>query len=279
MLASPSTAQQYARRDRCPWEHVPPASAVAEPWVRSTSGYAPFPDDPEFQSAYYADPFREWTPDELIAIGTQEGTSFPPGTSWQFSDTTLVILGQIVEQTEGRPLGEVVHERILDPLDLAETDSPLTPPMRERVLHAFTDERGPYEDATFWNPSWIPHAGNMTSTLGDMMTWAEAIGTGSLLTPESHEIQTGPGTVGLGPMTDERFSNFGVGGTNGWVYTNPRLMGYNAALAYLPSEDLRVVVAVAPTPRPRPRTQRRSSPRSPTSSPRTPRPRSEPTHQ
>jgi hypothetical protein len=42
-------------------------------------------------------------------------------------------------------------------------------------------ERGPYEDATFWTPSWVALNGAVTTTLVDMGKWAAALGTGSLV--------------------------------------------------------------------------------------------------
>lgn len=209
----------------------------------STAGYLHFPNLPEFVDEFYRDPFRAWRADELIAFGTRAGTQFPPGTSWLFSDTNLVILGEIVQKIEGRPLGQSIEERILRPLDLENTASPRDARIPSPVLHGFSDERGTYEDATFWNPTWNLHSGSMTSRLADLMTWAKALGTGALLSPEAFALQTAPRTVGLGRMTESLYYTFGIGVTNGWIVTNPSLQGYRELLAYLPARDLTIVLA------------------------------------
>lgn len=159
-----------------------------------------------------------------------------------FSDTNLVILGEIVEKIEGKTLGQSIEERLLRPLGLADTASPRSPRIPFPVLHGFSDERGGYEDATFWNPTWNLHSGSMTSNLGDVMTWARALGTGELLSAESFELMTAPRTVGLGRMTERLYYVFGIGVSNGWIVTNPSLQGYRNVLAYLPSQDLTIVV-------------------------------------
>lgn len=222
---------------------LPDADRITiEMLASSTAGYVHFPDRQEFVQEFYRDPFRPWSPGELIALGTAPGTQFVPGTSWLFSDTNLVILGEIVENVEGRPLGESIRERILEPLGLADTHSPRDAALPEPVLHGFTDERGFYEDATFWNPTWNLHSGSMSSNVGDLMTWAHALGTGRLLPPELFELQTAPRTAGLGRLTEQLYYTFGIGVTNGWILTNPSLQGYRELLAYLPSRDLTIVV-------------------------------------
>ncbi len=224
--------------------NLPDADRITiEMLASSTAGYLHFPNLDEFVDEFYADPFRPWTADELIELGTDPGTQFPPGTSWLFSDTNLVILGEILQRVEDRTLGESIEERILLPLALANTASPLDAHLPAPVLHGFSDERGSYEDATFWNPTWNLHSGSMTSRLDDLMTWARALGTGALLSPESFELMTAPRTVGLGRMTESLYYTFGIGVSNGWIVTNPSLQGYREILAYLPSQDLTIVLA------------------------------------
>ena len=56
-----------------------------------------------------------------------------------------------------------------------------------------------YEDSTFWNPSWTTAAGSIgVSTIADLNTIMEAVGTGALLSEESFVQQTGPSLVGFG---------------------------------------------------------------------------------
>ena len=42
---------------------------------------------------------------------------FDPGTKWQYSNTNYVIAGVIVEKAAGKPLFEVLQERVLDPTE------------------------------------------------------------------------------------------------------------------------------------------------------------------
>jgi len=88
--------------------------------LNMTSGYADYVRDEGFVAAFYANPFRHWTPEELIAIGVSKPLMFEPGTNWGYAHTCYVIMGRVIEKVTGRPLGEVTAERIFAPLGLAQ---------------------------------------------------------------------------------------------------------------------------------------------------------------
>jgi hypothetical protein len=72
----------------------------------------------------------------------------------------------------------------------------------EPVLHAYTTERGPFEDSTYWNPSWTTASGAiLTSDICDLEISARAVGTGRLLSERARREILDPGTVGLGGPT------------------------------------------------------------------------------
>jgi D-alanyl-D-alanine carboxypeptidase len=211
--------------------------------ARSTSGYYHYVKDQSFIDAVHADPFRLWTPQELVDVGVRHPLNFAPGTSWSFSDTNFVLLGEILRIVGGRPVAAQIAKSILGPLGLHNTQMTTTAYTPTPTLHGYTSERGFYEDDTFWSPSWATYTGNMTSTLGDMGRWARAVGTGSLLSKKLHAAQFAPVTVGLGHLTSSFYYGMGGAVTNGWIIAGaPGLEGFTGAVAYLPSKGLAVVI-------------------------------------
>jgi D-alanyl-D-alanine carboxypeptidase len=209
----------------------------------STSGYADYVKVESFLDAFHANVLGYWTPDKLIKVGTSQPRLFPPGTNWSFSDTNFVLLGQILRKVGEMPVSEQIRRRILIPLKLRNTRMTTTAAVPSPVLHGYTNERGPWEDATFWNPSWATYTGNMTSRLPDLRTWARAVGTGSLLSKRSHARQIAPKTVGLARFTKKFFYGLGVAVANKWVLAGaPGLLGYTGIVSYLPSTKTTVVV-------------------------------------
>jgi D-alanyl-D-alanine carboxypeptidase len=216
--------------------------------ARSVSGYGDFVTSDEFSDAFVADPFRQWTPEEIIDIAARQPAVFPPGTSWAFSDTNFVLLGQALEQAGGGSIERQQQQRIYRELGLRNTRVTPTAEMLPPVLHAYSAERGQNEDITYWSPSWVPNAGDMFTNLADMGTWAEALGEGTVLSKRSHELQVGDQNAGLGPLTADRYYGMGLLVVNDWVLTNPQVDGYTGIVAYLPSEKTAVVVSATFTP-------------------------------
>jgi D-alanyl-D-alanine carboxypeptidase len=211
--------------------------------ARSTSGYYHYVKDQALIDAVHADPFRLWTPQELVTVGVSHPLNFAPGTSWGFSDTNFVLLGEILKMVGGKPVATQIAKSILGPLGLHNTQMTTSAYTPTPTLHGYTTERGVYEDDTFWSPSWATYTGNMTSTLDDVGRWAQAVGTGSLLSKKLRETQFAPTTVGLGPLTSSFYYGMGGAVTNGWIIAGaPGLEGFTGAVAYLPSKELAVVI-------------------------------------
>ena len=235
-----------------------------------TSGYTDYVYEPEVLHAIYLDPFRQWTPQELIKIGVSKPMMFEPGTNWGYCHTNYVILGQVIEQVTRMPLAQVMRQYILDPMDLKQTQSFITPQIPEPVLHTFSSERRSelhipagvpfYEESTFWNPSWTTAEGAIQITdITDMSKSMEAVGAGKLLSRESLAAQVSPNLVGFGKADPHcsachRMSealNYGLGVVirGPWITQTKSFAGCGATVGYLPSKKLTVAVATTYSPK------------------------------
>jgi CubicO group peptidase (beta-lactamase class C family) len=229
-----------------------------------TAGYPDYVQNAEFVSALYADPFRQWTPEEQIAISLSTPQVFAPGTNWDYSHSDYVILGQALEKITGQPLDVALQEQVLGPMGLRNTVAWATPEISEPVLHAFTSERRQalgipagtrfYEESTYWNPSWTFAQGAIqTTNIVDMTTTAVAVGEGTVLSPESHRAQIAPDLLGFGtPLKgcpachtlDETYT-YGLGAvlSGDWILQNPLFAGCGAVTGYLPAAKIAIAVA------------------------------------
>jgi CubicO group peptidase (beta-lactamase class C family) len=229
-----------------------------------TAGYNDYVQNPDFGPALYADPFRQWTPEEQVALGLSTPRLFAPGTNWAYAHTNYVILGQAMEQIGGKPLDVLLQEQVLGPLGLTNTQSSSTPAIPEPALHTFSSERRQflgipdgtrfYEESTYWNPSWTLAAGAIqTTNIYDMTATAVGIGEGTLLSPESHAAQVEPRLLGFGAPLEGCLTchtldvaySYGLGVViNGeWILQNPLFAGLGSVEAYLPPEKIAVAVA------------------------------------
>jgi D-alanyl-D-alanine carboxypeptidase len=217
--------------------------------ARSTSGYAHYAANRRFVRAFHKHPHRHWKLADVLDFAFRLPQVFDPGASWGFSDTNFLLLGKVLRRVGGKSVSKMLHERILSKLGMDETAMRTTAFIRSPVLHGYTSERGHYEDSTSWSPSILKGAANATSTLGDLGKWASALGTGSLVSRRSHRLQTGSENVGLDGQTEKFHYAMGSGVSNGWIYNNPSLFGYQGVLAYLPSKQVALVVLTTDGPR------------------------------
>jgi CubicO group peptidase (beta-lactamase class C family) len=229
-----------------------------------TSGYPDYVSDPKFIAEFYQNPFHQFTNAELLAIAFSQPVSFRPGTNWGYAHTNMVILGQILQMTGGRPLATLLRQNVLGPLGLTNTIASPTAAIPNPVLHAYSSERRDalgippatpfYEESTYWNPAWTTPAGAAeTTNIYDMTAGAQGIGSGALLSRSSYQAQTSPNLLGFGhaqsgcACAQQTTSyNFGLGivRTGSWLIETPSFGGYAAAEAYLPSEKIAIAVAI-----------------------------------
>jgi D-alanyl-D-alanine carboxypeptidase len=96
---------------------------------------------------------------------------------------------------------------------------------------------------------------NETTTIDDMATTANKVGTGALLSKSSYQAMTGPHLLGFGKKQDNcapscgtqtNVYNYGLGvvRSGSWLLQNPLLGGIAAIEAYLPSKKIAIAVAV-----------------------------------
>lgn len=96
---------------------LPRADAVTiQMLANSTSGYADYVYQPEVADSVDLDPYRQWTADELIRIGTSAPAMFAPGTNWGYSHTNYAILGEVLEKAGHMPLGQMMQRGIFEPM-------------------------------------------------------------------------------------------------------------------------------------------------------------------
>lgn len=139
------------------------------------------------------------TPDQWMAALGSLPLSYAPGERFHYSHATEV-LGFLVARIEGKPLGEVLQQRIFGPLGMTETSFWLAPEKRDRLARLYRLDPGGLKDVSF------PHAdapeafeaggGGLISKADDYLKFARMLlGKGEvdgvrLLRPETVELMT-----------------------------------------------------------------------------------------
>jgi CubicO group peptidase (beta-lactamase class C family) len=232
---------------------LPNASSVTLRMLASaSSGY---PDwiqgNPSFLRALLADPFRQWTEQQLLDAAFSQPLICHPGACFHYAHTGFVILGRVAEKVTRTSLARLMRTRVFRPLGLRNTDISALPAIPQPVLHSYIDDRGPYEDSTYWSPSWgISKGLLMTSTIADVIKSAKALGSAALVSRKASRQRIAPITAGLTrvpaapPFSHRSYYGLGVLVANGWEFQNPDLNGWTSIMAVLPSRRIAIALSV-----------------------------------
>ncbi len=212
-----------------------------------TSGVADFFESPDYKALVIDDPTHAWTPQEVLEklVGAPY---FAPGSGYHYSNTGFLLLGMVVEQVTGKSLGDVLSERFLEPLALANSyfQGSGAPPPGAAAGHSATTGLD-ISDGTNYRPTlsegtiaWA--AGGIVSSAPDIATWGRALYGGQVVSADSlaqmEDYNYAPASLqsyGLGTRTrlfgTERL--FGHSGT---------LRGFYGAMWQFPDTQLTIVV-------------------------------------
>ena len=220
-----------------------------------TSGLHDFFYDPDIDEALLSDRKRVWTPEEALAyVGKPY---FEPSKGWHYSNTNYVILGLLAETIEGAPLPAQLRTRFLAPLGLDHThyqgaEKPMGPLAR---AYRFSGPglrlpAIPLSDGTTVVPftsvvTAAGSAGSVASTAGDLVRWARALYSGSVLTPVSLSAM-----VADVAMTEPFKPSipYGLGVQAATVDGRPtlghsgRLLGSRTVMRWLPNQGIAIAV-------------------------------------
>lgn len=127
-------------------------------------------------------------PHELVDAALTRPASCAPGERWEYSNTNYVLAGLVAQRVTGRPIGEEITTRIIEPLRLRDT---YWPPEGEQEIRGHHpsgylrfDPAEPYVDVTEMDPSLGWAAGQLVSSPDDLRRFLEALLAGRLLSPE-----------------------------------------------------------------------------------------------
>ncbi|MCS5498542.1 beta-lactamase family protein [Cnuibacter physcomitrellae] len=192
-----------------------------------------------FLDDFQKDPGKVYTLDELNAFVVGQPAQFEPGTDYLYTNANTNLLGAVIEKVTGQPYADALRERILDPLGQTGT----------RYVTDVDDWTGPHPtgyvqaDGTLQpqqeNPSILGPAGSLFSTLDDGRVWADTLGSGALLKPETQELREVGHEI---PRPPYDLYAVGIGETNGWWGHNGEGVGFTAATFYDPETGASIVV-------------------------------------
>ena len=177
------------------------------------------------------------TPEDLMTGIPEKPLEFQPGTKAKYANINFMLLGRVVEQASGEPYCRFLQERIFTPLQLTETgcdtnsnDAP------QRALGYRPSAHGPVLVEAYALSTLIG-AGNLDSSVDDLIRWTEALHSGKVLSPASLSEMTTAFLDGYayGLEIDSQYGDLDIS-------HNGTVDGFFSCLDYIPQTKTTVVV-------------------------------------
>ncbi|REJ07461.1 class A beta-lactamase-related serine hydrolase [Microbacterium bovistercoris] len=197
-------------------------------------------------------------------VGEGLTLSAAPATEYQYSNVGQSLVGRAIEAVTGRPVEDVIRERMLDPLGLADTRASAgLYPAGADLAHGFRtfDDGESFAPEPYVGTGALGCIGSLFSTVSDIAAWMEFLGSafdadagdGVLSAASRRELQTAHTLIApaLSQFTDRELDGAGYG--YGLVVEHDRrfgrivqhaggLPGFSSHMRWHPATGIGVVV-------------------------------------
>ncbi len=239
--------------------------------LKMRSGLYNYTNDPIISKTIDTDPAKVWTPAELLAIAFAHPPNFPPGKEYEYNNTNYALLGLVVENVDGKPLAQVMHDRLFGPQNMQDTELPSStvntipepyshgylygsssvalvgePPYSPEVQAAARAGTLLPKDYTDVNHSNAAAAGGVISTTDDLATWIKALVGGKVFDADYQRRWFD--SLQPEDPSKPKGQKYGYGiaqlswGSNTIYFHGGETPGYNSKISYDPANDMTLIV-------------------------------------
>jgi CubicO group peptidase (beta-lactamase class C family) len=248
--------------------------------IGHTSGIPEYLEQPEARALFFDDPkaFFNRTIDvkEIVSFVQGKPALGEPGGAFYYSNSNLLLAGQIIEKVTGSTLASQLRSRIFKPLGLNQTFyAPQEAVSRGNITRTYSDldSDGKITAVDYLNEVdevskkglyWAAGAGGVVSTAAELAKIGQALFQGELLSPATLQLMINDNSdlfaasnrpAGSAPNGIERnFYGLGVEsgsltGIGNFLRHNGATIGWGSELTYLPDRNITAtVLASQPTP-------------------------------
>ncbi|MGD9501241.1 MAG: serine hydrolase domain-containing protein, partial [Methyloceanibacter sp.] len=237
--------------------------------LNMTSGIPNYSETEWISKAWADEPTRAFTFEELVAAAYPSPTNKLPVTKgYHYSNTNYILAAMIAEKASGKSFRDLVHEMVIEPLDLTSTfyeASSYPEPVMRRLSHGYFENEACAEYQPdckeTWNApmigrdvreasvSWMQAAGGAVANARDVDRWMRAVFKGKVVPPKQQQEWTELVSLKTGEpiktLTEDDPGGFALGiarrilGPLGarWFYQGESL-GYRTLYVWIDDEDL-----------------------------------------
>lgn len=210
-------------------------SVTIEHLLTHASGIFNYTNDGRFMAT---EATRPATQEKMMSLFKDKPLEFIPGTKFSYSNSGYVLLGYIIEKVTGKPYEQVMHERILKPLDMTHSGFDFKKLNDPHKASGYTNYKEKLKIPAAVADSSVSYAaGALYSTVNDMWAWHKGLMKNTIIKAATLEKAYTPQLeqYGYGWVIDTLFGKRVVQHGGG-------IFGFNTAFARIPADDACVVL-------------------------------------
>jgi len=169
---------------------------------------------------------------------------FAPGSQYEYSNSNYLMLGLIVAKVSGETLGAFLQQRIFTPLKMTQTHfGDYGPPPQADIALGYGDFGSGVVRRWQWNLLWMGGAGGITSTVGDLEKWDQAVRTPGIFTQATLAQMFTPSPIPSANLGSYAAGWF-VSSLDGrrFVWHDGAIGGYQSINATFPDSQLDIII-------------------------------------
>lgn len=168
----------------------------------------------KFAAAFIDDVTKNFSDEELLAFIDGVPLNFEPGTEHVYVNTNTLVVGMVIEAATGQTVGDVLQERLFDPLDLQTAlYAPDAAEIADSVPTGYQLDDG---DLVAAPPTFgvFGGSGAMAIAIDDLLDWGPVLASGELLGDDGENQRSIARALDAGPEYDSY--GLGIGELEGW---------------------------------------------------------------
>lgn len=191
------------------------------------------------------------TPEEIICWPAERPLQFRPGEGFFYSNTNYYLLGLVINRVTGKPYGELLKERIFEPLGMMDTRMVSLLDIIPNRAAGYIRINGPLQNGYYMTQAIMESAsGGLYSMVLDMVKWDAALYTDKILERSILNQMWTPTRLSDGTLAvEEDGSSYGLGwdlssykGHRVVGHGGDNAMGFTAKFARFPNDQLTITV-------------------------------------
>ena len=204
-----------------------------------TSGIKDYTEVKDFEGKRRTDS----TQAELLELVKNEKLQFTPGEQWRYSNTNYLLLGMLIERLTGMKYYQFLFQRILKPLEMMQTRVNDPQAIIANRAQGYTRIPGSLQNASYFSPANAFGAGDLISTVEDLVKWDAALHSERLLKASSLEEMWKPVVLSKGGTAEYGFG-WDVKSENGHrlIAHGGNITGFSCGILRFVNDQLTVIV-------------------------------------